>query len=302
MLHVLIFVFLAATISWLFYWAIVRQSIVDSVEDDLNNLKDKVTWNIINDAPGSRSKSAQLLVEQVENNSFIAWISFTQVAICLFRNRTKIRTEAAREMAAFESSPKWILDARDLNARLTVKAALANSPVWWIPLPAILLGGIFSKQVLDWWSDAGSTALANNPSATRGHSVRGRAGLSDCHPDNDMKTIEQEINEQIAAIESALNSKSGAFSVKLSNVGNPDYGQYPDRPLPETVCGWARVDTLKEAVTLCRLYMEFYDLGGGNWNGGLIQDANGLIVGRVSYNGRVWSDEHWTPNTKEIFA
>jgi len=158
MLHVLIFTFLAVTIMWLFYWAIVRQSIVDSVEDDLNNLRDHVTWHIINDSPGCQSKSAQLLAEEVHNNSFICWISFSQIAICLFNNRTKIKTEAARETAAFEASPKWIRDARELNARLTIKAALANSPVWWIPLPLILLSAIFSKQVLDWWNDAGSTA------------------------------------------------------------------------------------------------------------------------------------------------
>ena len=27
---------------------------------------------------------------------------------------------------------------------------------------------------------------------------------------------------------------------------------------------------------------------------------DGLIIGKVGYNGRVWADERWTPNTKEI--
>ena len=157
-MHVLIFIFFAATILWLFYWAVVRQSIVDSVEDDLASLRNKVAWSIINNAPGSGSKSAQLLLEEVDNNGFTCWISFSQVALYLLKNRSKIKTEAAREMAAFEASPRWIRDAKDLNARLTVKAALANSPVWWIPLPIILLSAVFSKQVMDWWNDAGNTA------------------------------------------------------------------------------------------------------------------------------------------------
>lgn len=110
------------------------------------------------------------------------------------------------------------------------------------------------------------------------------------------KTFELHFEEQACPLELALNRKSGQYSVKLSNVGNPDYSQDPDRPLPETTVGWAMVDTLKQAVELCLLYISFYDLGGGNWNGGLItRKSDGLVIGRVSYNGRVWAD-----NAKEI--
>ena len=117
-----------------------------------------------------------------------------------------------------------------------------------------------------------------------------------------MTTLEP-INEQASKLELALNSKGRKYSVKLSNVGNPDYRQDSEKPLPDTACGWAQVDTLKDAVELCRLYISFYDLGGGNWNGGLItQNDSGIVVGRVSYNGRVWPDERWTPNTKELSA
>ena len=112
-----------------------------------------------------------------------------------------------------------------------------------------------------------------------------------------------EFDAQADKLELALNRRAGRYSVKLSNVGNPDYRQDSSKPLPDTACGWARVNTLKEAVELCLLYIAFYGLGGGNWNGGLItQEADGLVVGRVSYNGRIWADEAWTPNTKEICA
>ena len=110
-----------------------------------------------------------------------------------------------------------------------------------------------------------------------------------------MKTL-----DPITTLETAITRKSGALTVGLSNVGNPDFRQDPNRPLPETFCGTARVDTIAEAVALCRLYVSFYDLGGGNWTGGLIHRADGLFVGHVSYNGRVWDSEHWTPKTKEV--
>ena len=107
---------------------------------------------------------------------------------------------------------------------------------------------------------------------------------------------------QIDVLESAFNRKRGMFSVKLSNIGNPDFRQDSTRPLPETACAWARVNTLKEAVEICRAYISFYDLGGGNWNGGLIcRNSDGLTIGRVDYDGRVWADEPWAESTKEIF-
>lgn len=85
-----------------------------------------------------------------------------------------------------------------------------------------------------------------------------------------------------------MNRRGTKFSVKLSNVGNPDHRQDPRRALPDTTCGWAHVDTLAEASQICRTYIAFYDLGGGNWSGGEITNADGLVIGRVSYNGRVW--------------
>jgi hypothetical protein len=47
------------------------------------------------------------------------------------------------------------------------------------------------------------------------------------------------------------------------------------------------------AATLCRVYLSYFELGGGNWTGGEVEDMEqgGLIVGRVSFNGRVWSPD-----------
>lgn len=89
------------------------------------------------------------------------------------------------------------------------------------------------------------------------------------------------------------------YRVKLSNVGNPDHRQDARRPLPGTRVGWAEVATLAEASAMCRRYITHYDLGSGNWNGGHVE-FDGVFVGRVSYNGRVWDSEHWTPEAKEL--
>ncbi len=44
----------------------------------------------------------------------------------------------------------------------------------------------------------------------------------------------------------------GNYTVTLNNVGNPDYLQDPDRPLPGTSNGIAHVKNLKEASQVCK--------------------------------------------------
>lgn len=85
---------------------------------------------------------------------------------------------------------------------------------------------------------------------------------------------------------------SGLFEVALTNVGNPDYGQDPARKLPGTKNMTAKVKTLREAADVCRDYILSFDLGGGNWTGGqIVRISDGLVVGRVSYSGRVWGTD-----------
>ncbi len=80
------------------------------------------------------------------------------------------------------------------------------------------------------------------------------------------------------------------LQVQLSNVGNPDFCQAPDRPLPGTGgTVWVQVRTLREAVKVCRDYIAAHELGGGNWTGGdVLDETTREVVARVSYNGRVW--------------
>jgi len=89
------------------------------------------------------------------------------------------------------------------------------------------------------------------------------------------------------------------YTVELTNVGNPDLFQQPTK-LPGTISGFAPASSLRQASALCRQYINFYNLGGGNWNGGKIYKIDGEPVAVVSYNGRLWTPEaHWR-DRKEI--
>jgi len=59
------------------------------------------------------------------------------------------------------------------------------------------------------------------------------------------------------------------------------------------------VNTLREASELCRAYIEGEGLGGGNWTGGKVTNADGGFVAKVSFNGRLWDSMDWQTQ-KEI--
>jgi len=80
--------------------------------------------------------------------------------------------------------------------------------------------------------------------------------------------------------------KPAKMRVTLSSVGNPDHGQYyGENVLSPTLL--VEVKDLSEASAVCRVYIVQHNLGAGNWTGGTIRQGR-KIVGRVSYNGRVW--------------
>ncbi len=93
------------------------------------------------------------------------------------------------------------------------------------------------------------------------------------------------------------------MKVLLSNRGNPDMRQDPDRPVygcPEDDV-WADVENYKEASSLCRAYIKRHQLGGGNWSGGAILGRDLKQIAYVSYNGRVWTGKPQDyPNNTEI--
>jgi len=91
--------------------------------------------------------------------------------------------------------------------------------------------------------------------------------------------------------------------VRLASIGNPDFGQDPNKPMYGCEKGkLVKVATFKEASEKCRKFIDDNDLGGGNWFGGEIynDDDKNTVIAHVSYNGRVWEGSEWTPQTREI--
>jgi hypothetical protein len=95
----------------------------------------------------------------------------------------------------------------------------------------------------------------------------------------------------------ALKAPKGAYKVLLASVGNPDFGQDRRRPLPGVPRKTLRVASLADASKACRAYIAHYELGGGNWLGGEVT-KDGVVVAKISYNGRAWEPGNWP--TKEI--
>ena len=112
------------------------------------------------------------------------------------------------------------------------------------------------------------------------------------------------VDMNVIAQEPVIRRSGGVFTVKLQSRGNPDFRQDPYRSVYGVPDVEAHVQTLKEARDLCRAYISYFDLGGGNWTGGqIVRVSDGLVIGHVSYNGRVWacsSGREWTAETKEI--
>jgi hypothetical protein len=79
------------------------------------------------------------------------------------------------------------------------------------------------------------------------------------------------------------------ITVTLSSVGNPDRDQYFGRDVlsPTRV---VQAKAIAEASRICRAYIKQFDLGAGNWSGGLVCLGRKPLA-RVSYNGRVWPVE-----------
>ena len=92
------------------------------------------------------------------------------------------------------------------------------------------------------------------------------------------------------------------MKVKLSSVGNPDFGQNPNKPMWGVKNKTVKVNSFKEASAVCQKFIDENDLGGGNWTGGEILDENNKVIANVSYNGRVWEGESNNPVRKEILG
>ena len=44
--------------------------------------------------------------------------------------------------------------------------------------------------------------------------------------------------------------------------------------------------TIEERRKAVREYIEYYDIGSGNWTGGQVYDENDNLIGQIYYNGK----------------
>lgn len=80
------------------------------------------------------------------------------------------------------------------------------------------------------------------------------------------------------------------YTVKLSSCGNPDFDQNPYESVYGVPKRVMRATSIEECQRIVRNYIEFYNLGSGNWDGGDVF-KDGKLIGNISYNGRFWSNE-----------
>ena len=155
----LIVIFLVGTVFWLSYWALIRPVLLDCIELELASIRSTVEWAIIDGLPDSQSEAAQRLADGLKRAACARYISFSAAIAAMFFRRAEINASVIKDRQVFDSAPTWIREIRYQDTRLSLKAALLNSPAWWIPLPSILFGALLSKKVADWWYAAESAAV-----------------------------------------------------------------------------------------------------------------------------------------------
>ena len=89
------------------------------------------------------------------------------------------------------------------------------------------------------------------------------------------------------------------FMMKTEVCGNPDFGQDPDRPPYGVMNREFTTNDFEILLLRVRKWQYENDIGGGNWMNPAVY-VDGKEVGYMSYNGKVWADRSWTPNTKQI--
>ena len=91
------------------------------------------------------------------------------------------------------------------------------------------------------------------------------------------------------------------MKVTLAHVKNPDIdGGYWSTPVEGGRKQTVKVANLAEASKVCRSYIERNNLGGGNWTGGRVTSDKGEFVAKISFNGRAWDTDGYSPNQTEV--
>ena len=90
------------------------------------------------------------------------------------------------------------------------------------------------------------------------------------------------------------------FKLTTEVCGNPDYGQDPSIPPYGVEVTTLNAHKFEDLIAQVREWQYENDIGGGNWMNPSVC-VDGEVVGYMSYNGKVWADKSWTPNTRQIY-
>jgi hypothetical protein len=150
-MQIIVIAFLTFTVMWLIYWVLVRPIILDSVQNEYRRMRSELDWSIIHGLPSSQSLPAKELAADLAYSDLIRWNSLGQAFLAHFTKRAEIKAAMAKECEIFQSSPSWIRAMKERDEELTVKASLANSPLWWFPIAVMLVVAVFSRRVALWW-------------------------------------------------------------------------------------------------------------------------------------------------------
>lgn len=62
-----------------------------------------------------------------------------------------------------------------------------------------------------------------------------------------------------------------------------------------------KVSDYAEASRVVRRFLDDAGIGNSCWQGGEITDDDDQVVARVSYNGRVWPPEEYSPGQQSLY-
>ncbi len=127
-MEALIGIFASVTLLWLVYWGLLRSALLNVVKDDLDALRSRVDWAIIEGREGSQSEACHQLEFVLRHSQLIWFVSFSQFVVSMWIKRREIAALRAERSRLFNESPAWIRETQKNCAWLFIRAALLNSP------------------------------------------------------------------------------------------------------------------------------------------------------------------------------
>lgn len=152
--------FLFCGVVWATYWTLVRPALLQKVTSDFEQLRSEIDWAIIDGLPQSHSQAAVQLASSLEFSSGANSLSLGVIMYFSWSRKAEMRARVASDSGLYASMPTWLKEAHQRDMKLTLKAALLNSPFWWPAIAVVALLTHFSQKVDKWWSDVSFAATA----------------------------------------------------------------------------------------------------------------------------------------------